>query len=248
MEISRSMEGMKRVVAEKKIGEKVHKISDMSEVSLKSTNELINRKIIYPGMRQYEVLGAFRDLRTRLLSQNIGSNFTLMVSSLSESSGSSFVSVNTAASLAIDETKTAVYVDCNPDESYASKLLSGGADYGLMDYLTTGSLGIQDIIYSSGIPRLRVIPVGGRNDSSVEKLASPKMAVFMHEIKAKYPDRFIIFDVPPVSRSSIARILAPMMDLAVLVVPFGKVTTDQVVSGVDAVGKDRFAGLVFNNE
>lgn len=243
------MEEIKRVVvAEGLAGEKVHRISDMAEFSLKSQNELVAKKIIYPGMRQRDVLGAFRDLRTKLLSGKVGSNFTLMVSSLSESGGSSFVSVNTAASFAIDDIKTAVYVDCNTDDSYASKLLADDADYGLMDYLTNTSLGIEDIIYSSGIPRLRVIPAGRGHDSSVESFASPRMEAFIDEVKSRYPDRFIIFDVPPVSYSSIARILAPMIDFSLLVVPFGKVTADQVLSGVDAVGKERFAGLVFNNE
>lgn len=227
---------------------KKHNISEMSEFSLKNQNELVARKIIYPGMRQRDVLSAFRDIRTKLLSAQSGNNFCLMVSSLSEGGGSGFVSVNTAASFAIDETKTAVYVDCNAEEAYANRLLSDDADYGLMDYLVTPSLGIEDIIYSSGIPRLRVIPAGKARDSSVESLASSRMVAFIKELKNRYPDRFIILDVPPVSYSSIARILAPMVDLALLVVPFGKVTSDQVMSGVDAVGKERFAGLIFNNE
>jgi len=53
--------------------------------------------------------------------------------------------------------------------------------------------------------------------------------------------------VPPVSESSLARILSSVADMAILVVPFGKVTTNQVLAGVDAVGEGKFEGLVFNN-
>jgi protein-tyrosine kinase len=223
-------------------------IGDMAEFSLKTQEELAAQKIIYPGMRQREVLTAFRDLRTKLLAKAGKDNFSLLVSTVSHGSGSSFVSVNMAASIAIDERKTAVYVDCNIEDSYANKLLHEPPEHGLMEYLENPGLDIKDIIYSSGIPRLRVVPAGVSNERSVEALASPRMADFVRDLKLRYPDRFVILDVPPVSESSVARILAPMVDMAVLVVPFGKVTTEQILSGVDAVGKERFAGLVFNNE
>ena len=221
-------------------------IANMAELSLKTQEELAAKKIIYPGMRQREVLTTFRDLRTKLLAKSGAENFSLMVSSLSEGGGSSFVSANIAASIAIDERKTAVYVDCNSDSAFSNQLLLDVADYGLMEYLADPSIQIKDIIYSSGIPRLRVVPAGKSDERAVEALASPRMADFVRALTKRYPDRFIILDVPPVSQSSVARILSPMVDMAVLVVPFGKVTNDQILSGVDAVGKERFAGLVFN--
>ena len=70
-------------------------------------------KIIYPGMQQRDVLNSFRDLRTRLLQRAKGENFVLLVSSLSHGGGSSFVAMNIAACFALDEQKTAIYIDCN---------------------------------------------------------------------------------------------------------------------------------------
>jgi len=206
-------------------------IGDMAEFSLKTQEELAVQKIIYPGMRQREVLTAFRDLRTKLLAKAGKDNFSLLVSTLSQGGGSSFVSVNMAASIAIDERKTAVYIDCNVDDSYAEQLLHEAPEHGLMEYLENPALQIKDIIYSSGIPRLRVVPAGVKNERSVEALASPRMAEFVKDLKLRYPDRFIILDVPPVSESSVARILAPMVDMAVLVVPFGKVTPSRFSRG-----------------
>ena len=76
---------------------------------------------------------------------------------------------------------------------------------------------------------------------------SKRMEVLVTEIKARYPDRFVVLDVPSVQQSTEARILAQYCDLALLVVPFGKVVTDEVLSAIDAIGKEHFAGLVFNN-
>lgn len=224
------------------------KISRMEDVVFKTQEELSALKIIYPGMKQRDVLQVFRDLRTKLLQKREGENFVLMVSSLGTGAGASFVAMNMAASFALDENKTAIYIDANSDGSFSDKILKSTSDYGLMDYLDDESLELQDIIYSSGIPRVRVIPPGSLGDTAVERLASPRMKDLIATLKSRYDDRFIVIDVPPVSSSSVPRILSQIVDMAVLVIPFGKVTTEQILSGVDAVGESKFAGLVFNND
>ena len=227
---------------------KENNISDMAEIPQLSQEELASLKIIYPGMQQREVLNAFRDLRAKLVQKNRASNFVLLVSSLNVGGGGSFVAMNMAASFALDEGKTSIYIDCNDENSFANKVLSDVGGHGLMDYLGNEELGIKDIIYSSGIPRVRMIPLGISGDTSVERIASHRMKKLIASLKARYEDRFIVLDVPSVSSSSLARILSHEVDMAVLVVPFGKVTTNQVMAGVDAVGEDKFAGLVFNND
>lgn len=222
-------------------------ILHMEEVALKSQDELSALKIIYPGMSQRGVLNAFRNLRTKLLQKSEGNNFVLLVSSLGLGGGSSFVAMNMAASFALDERKTAIYIDANSEGSFADKILKSTADYGLMDYLDNETLDLRDIIYSSGVPRVRVIPPGMMGDTNVERLASVRMKTLLSLLKSRYDDRFIVIDVPPVSDSSIPRILSQMVDMAILVVPFGRVAPGQIMSGVDAVGEDKFAGLVFNN-
>ena len=73
------------------------------------------------------------------------------------------------------------------------------------------------------------------------------MEVFVAEIKSRYPDRFIVLDAPSIQLSTEARILAKYCDHALLVVPYGAAVTEEVLAAVDAVGKERFAGVVFNN-
>lgn len=222
-------------------------IGDMTEVMLLSQDELAAKKIIYPGMQQRSVLNAFRDLRTRLLQKSKSKNFVLLVSALGAKGGSSFVAMNMAASFALDEQKTAVYIDCNYEHSFSNQLLGGTQDFGLMDYLENPDIQPQDIIYASGISRVRVIPPGKDSELSVERLSANRMNELITDLRQRYEDRFIVIDVPPVADSSIARMLSHVVDMAVLVVPFGRVTSNQVMAGVDAVGEEKFAGIVFNN-
>ena len=227
--------------------EVVNAIDSMAEVMLKTQDELDAHKIIYPGMQQRAVLNSFRELREKLLQKAEGENFVVMVSSMKPGGGGSFVAMNMAVSFAMDEQKTAIYIDCNSENSFANELLKEGRDYGLMDYLDDPSLDLKDIIYSAGIPRVRVIPPGIAGDTSVERLTSSRMKQLVESVKRRYPDRFVILDVPPVADSSLARTLSRVVDMVVLVVPFGKVTTNQILAGVDAVSEEKFAGLVFNN-
>jgi len=243
-----SQQGVGRVVGFAQEREQAAaEIRRMAEVLLLSPEELTEHKIIYPGMAQREVLNEFREIRTKLLQRSGQKNFSLMVSSVSVDGGASFTAINLAAAFAMDERRTALYIDCNLHDPYATKLLPAEPEYGLTDYLENPELNIEDIIYASGIPRLRIIPAGATRDTAVEYFNSVRMEDLIRNLKQRYPDRFIILDLPAVNAGAEARILAQLCDYAVLVVPFGRVTTGQVLSGIDAVGRERFAGLIFNN-
>lgn len=222
-------------------------IEEMAEIRLLETNDLSAKKMIYPGMQQREVLNAFREIRTKLLQQSPKDNFVLLVSSICADGGASFVSINMAIAFALAENKTALIIDCNLyDPSISSQLLQD-PDFGLTDYLEDPDLDIDDIIYSSGIPRLRVIPVGGKRESATEFFTGERMRRFINSVKKRYPDRYIILDVAPLSSSTDARILVDVCDYAVLVVPAGKTTESQILAGVDAVSREKLAGIVFND-
>lgn len=223
------------------------RINNMAELGRMSPEEMADRKIIHPGMQNKEVLNTFRELRTQLLQRSRGGNFVVMIASLTNQAGSSFVATNLAAVLALDKTKTAVLIDCNLYDPSLGNLLDVEPDYGLTDYLAEEHLDINDIIYATGIPRLRVIPVGTHVEAGAEYFGSGRMLQFISDLKQRYPDRFIILDVPPIGLWAEGRILTDLSDFAVLVVPYGKVNEAQVIDAIDTIGEDKLAGLLFNN-
>lgn len=226
---------------------KREKIKNMEMPHLWSQDELYEKKIIFIGMRQREVLNAFREVRIKLLARHHSDNMVVLVSSVAADIPSSYFSFNLAATFALDQHKTALFVDCNPYNSDVDKYITSTMGAGLSSYLTDYTVPLKSIIYPSGIERLRVIPSGGASESAAEFFNSKRMEVLVAEIKSRYPDRFIVLDAPCIQQSTEARILAKYCDHALLVVPFGKVVTDEVLSAVDAVGKEKFAGLVFNH-
>ena len=222
-------------------------IKNMTPSALWSHEEMQERKVVYVGMRQRHVLNAFREVRIRLMQKNKTDNMVVLVSSLKGQGGGSFFAFNLAATFALDPQKTALYVDCNPYDSSAERYVNGVVSFGLSQYLTDEEIDLEQIIYPSGIERMRVIPAAGSNESAAELFNSERMQKFIAEIKERYPDRFIVLDAPSIESTTEARILTQYCDQALLVVPSGKVTQDEVLSGVEALGKQHFAGLVFNH-
>lgn len=227
---------------------KTSAIKRMTEISLLSPAELDERKIIYPGIDNANILNAYRELRTNLLKQTENKNFICMISSIISGAGTSHVAINLAASIALDQKKTALVIDCNIYDPNIASYLKEPHSFGLTNFLENDTDSITDIIYPSGIPRVRVIPVGNNIINAAENFSSEKMELFMNSVKTRYPDRFIILDTPPIGLYAESQILASICDIAILVVGYSQSNTAQIQAGIDTIGKDKLAGLVFNNQ
>jgi protein-tyrosine kinase len=221
-------------------------IREMADIFRLAEDDLEEKKLIYPRMRDKRVLNVFRDIRTKLIEKSENKNFTLMVTSVCEEGGSTFVANNLAASIALDQGKTALIVDCNLYSPASSQLLDGD-HVGFSDFLESPTISIENIIYATGIPRLRLIPIGKSLDISPEYYTSYRMKQFTEELSRRYSDRYVILDVPPVGSTTDARILADCCDFVVLVVPHGKVTKDQLKKSIANFDSDKLIGIIFNN-
>lgn len=222
-------------------------IGQMGEVDQFSTEKLDRLKIVNAGMQNSKILNIFRELRTQLLQQNKKNNFICMVSSICHGGGASYIASNLASVFALDKAKTSMLIDANLYSPSLDQLIFGEASAGITDYLSDSSLSVKDVVYATGIPRLRVIPIGGNSEGAAEYFSSEKMQQFVDEVRSRYSDRYIFIDAPPVADSSEARILSEIADMVILVVPHGRVTHDQIETAITTIGKDKLAGLVYNN-
>lgn len=225
-------------------------IANMAEPTVLTAAELDAQKIIHPAMRNREILNRFRELRTKLLQPTqrgrVGNPVTL-VTSVIPGGGASYTALNLAAAFALDESKTALIIDCNLQQPSLHERVYLEPECGLTDFLRGDVTGVDSIIYATGIARLRLIPVGNQGLTSGEFFTSPRMRAFLDVVKRRYPDRHIFIDAPSVSQSADSRILSTLCDRAVLVVPYGKALKSHVDAAVQAVGEDKLAGVILNN-
>jgi len=210
-----------------------------------SREQLRERKIIYSGMADKEVMDAYRELRIQLRNRAGEGNFTVMFSSLGNTSGGLLTAYNLAASFALDSHTSALLVDCDTHSSELAGLVSCRMDAGVTDFVGDRSMDIKSILYPSGVERLSVIPAGTQASSAVELFSSVRMRELITELKTRYPDRCIVLNAPPFRENTEARILERFADQIVFGVPFGEVTGEVIADSVDAFGSDKFSGLIF---
>ncbi|AGH80205.1 putative polysaccharide biosynthesis protein [Psychromonas sp. CNPT3] len=222
-------------------------ISSMQEDQQLSNAELDDLKIIYAGTKDYQALNEYRELRTKLLNRCDHKNFVCMISSITPGAGSTHISINLAASIALDLSKTALIIDCNTHNKTSPNYFKIKSEFGLTNFLGQDTDDIEDIIYQSGIPRVRFIPIGIKKESAAEYFSSEKMELFIQRLKERYPDRFIILDTPPIERHAESQILVSLCDFTLLVTRYAKASKDQIQAAIDLVGEEKLAGIIFNN-
>ena len=130
-----------------------------------SPRKLEERKLINREESVRKQADAFRELRTRLLAIAPDRNFVTMIAPISHGCGGSFVARNLAIAFAFDEAKTALLIDC--DVRHPAQHTALGVEPengGLINYLEHPALGIEKVLYHTGIPRLRLIPVGRQRE------------------------------------------------------------------------------------
>lgn len=218
----------------------------MQEPRRLSADDMDERRIIYPESSNRVLVNRFRDLRTKLLEASGGNNFTIVVSATNTGAGASFVALNLAAAFAFDQSKTAVVIDCNLREPTLHSTLDIMPETGLTDFLDDPDYDIARILYPTGIPRLRLIPAGSRRETPSEFFTSFRMKQFLQAVRRRYPDRFIVLDTAPITESPDARILSELCDYAMLVVPHGRTTPNQVEQAALAFNPQKFVGTVIN--
>ncbi len=226
-------------------------LANMEEARLFSDRQLDVLGIIHPRSKNRDMVDAMRQLRTKLYSLKPEGNFSVLVSSVVPEGGGSFVSLNLAATIAFDKAKTSMLVEANlhtPVLHRLMKLVGREDAHGLLDYLERPELGIEHIVSPSGIPRMRVVPIGAHHEISAEHFTSARYKQLMLDIKERYDNRFVIVDGPAMNTSADARILSEICDYTVLVIPYGGVTPGALDAVIDEIDERKLAGIVMNNQ
>jgi len=208
--------------------------------------ELQAKRIIHPDMDDSSILNSFRDIRTHLLQKSPRKNFVLMVVSLAHDMGASFFAVNIGAAFSYEGQKTSLLIDCNQQKPKLNRLFDKETGPGLTDYLHDSGIGAKQIIYPTGIYRMNYIPIGRRENAGGEFLSSQRMQEFIHILKKRYADRYVILNAPPLEVSADAAILSEVADYILVVVPYGKVTNNRIKKAVKLLPKEKIAGIVLN--
>ncbi len=172
---------------------------------------------------------AYKVLRTHVLQRmRINGWRTLAITSPGEGNGKTVTAINLAISLAREVNQTVLLVDLDLRRPSIARYFVEDALLGLSDYLTD-DLPVGELLISPGIERLVILPGNHSFTHSSEMLSSPKMIQLVEELKGRYSDRLILFDMPPVLASDDVIAFAPYLDAVMLVVEEGKTTKAEML-------------------
>jgi protein-tyrosine kinase len=223
-------------------------IARMPENRALAPDQLLERGVIHAGTRNYRQLDLFRELRANVLGSCSQRNPVILVTGVGSGCGTSFLARNLAVSIAFDEARTAILMDCNLRRpAVAGNFQLADKSSGLMDLFGHKDQNVAHIIHHSGVPRLRLIPAGNGSVNGVEYFASVRMRALIQEVRSRYDDRCLIIDAPPALGSPDARILAEHADLVVIVAGEARHRAETIRRATTVFPRERLAGVVFNH-
>ena len=191
----------------------------------------------------------YRKLKAALVRITEGDGFfnnTLMVSSSVPSEGKSLTALNLAISMAQEYDHTVLLIDADFRRPSVHRYLGIDMKKGFSECLL-GEAEVGDVITPVGIGRLSVITAGREVPNPVELFASQKTEALIAEIKNRYPDRFIIFDTPPILPFAESRTLAHLVDGVLFVVKEKLASQKNVKDALDALKGSELLGIVYND-
>lgn len=198
---------------------------------------------IFPYSREAEV---YKVLRTQILryTKETGGN-TIMITSALPGEGKTTTAINLSFAFSKLFDQTVLLVDGDLRKQDIHRHLAFESDKGLSDYLLD-DCPLSDLIIWPGIDKLTLISGGRLIHESTELLGSVRMAELVHEMKTRYPDRYVFFDTPPILNGADALAFVPLVDHIIIVVQAGVTQEDDVKRSLELIPQEKVAGFVLN--
>jgi len=201
---------------------------------------------IIAGQSGDERVEAYRQLRTQVLQTLDENNWnTLAITSPLKNAGKTLTAVNLAISLAKEVNHTVLLVDLDLSHPDVHNTMGLEIEYGLIDVLE-GRASVQETLVNPAMQRLVVMPCLATKEYSSEILTSPAMAEMLQELRTRYANRIIIFDLPPLLRNDDALKFTPFVDATLLVVEAGETTPDQLERSTHLMKNANLIGTILN--
>jgi exopolysaccharide/PEP-CTERM locus tyrosine autokinase len=218
------------------------RLLDVDPIPVKNPYLVIARNGNDPVSEEY------KKLRSLVVSLTKGKEFrnTLLVTSTVGEEGKTITSLNLAIALAQEYDHTVLLVDTDLRRPSIHTYLGIKPDIGLVQCLKDGAP-IDKALIKTGIGKLVVLPAGGTVSDPVELLSSNRMKEIIHELKSRYPERYVIFDTPPALPFADARVLGPAVDGVIFVVREGCAKVQYVSEALESLKEANLLGVVYND-
>jgi protein-tyrosine kinase len=191
--------------------------------------------------------GAYKMLRTQVLRRldELGAN-SLAVVGTAAGIGKTLTAINLAIAIAADLDRTALVVDLDLRKPSVHRKLGLDCKVGIEDCLRRGQPLKDAMLRMIGYERLVILPARERCEDSSELLASNRTQECIREMRVRYKDRVLVFDLPPVLQADDALAFSRHVQAALLVVGEGRTLRADVPKTIELLRNLPIVGTVLN--
>lgn len=246
---------------QKKIHEESHNNSEAvsldngeKETCHVDLNKFEKMGFLVPGSeQQLEMADEYRVIKRPLLANAFGKgavpidngNVVMVVSAL-PSEGKTFTTINLGMSMAMEMDTTVLIIDGDLTKSSLSRSFGLEGKPGLVDLLLNQEIDLGDVIYSTDIPKLKILPAGHSYHHSTELLGGEEMSRVANELSGYYNDRIILIDAPPLLVTNQANMLVQYAGQILMIVEECKTPQQAVKEAISQLNEDKVIGMVLN--
>lgn len=203
-------------------------------------------RILLPGATG-EYGGAYKMLRTQVLRRLDQLGATILgVMSAGAGEGKTLTSINLAVAIAADPARTVLLADFDLRNPSIHKRFGIEPTLGVEDCIEQHRP-IQEAMFKiAGYERITILPARRRVEHSSEVLGSSRVGELVAEMRSRYANRILIFDVPPVLEADDALAFAKHLQAGLLVIGEGRTRRGNVTRTMELMRDVLFVGTVLN--
>lgn len=218
---------------------------DQTRIVSLDMEHLAKNRIVSFNKHDHLSLG-FDILRTQVISKMQKNGWrTIAITSPTQGCGKSVVAINLAMSIAHHTDTTTMLVDFDLRRPSVGRYLGLPSGTSLNDVLS-GDATVAEALINPGLERLVILPTARPVQHSSEVLSSKKVSNLVEEIRDRYAERIVIFDLTPLLASDDAMIMLSKVDCVLVVVGNGMVNNDQLAETMRYIDSAKLLGTVLN--
>jgi Mrp family chromosome partitioning ATPase len=207
---------------------------------------LESERILSPGATAQHGV-PYKMLRTQVLRRldKLGVNSVAVVGTAADT-GKTLTAINLAITIAADPERTALLVDLDLRKPSIHRRFGIEPVAGIDDCLR-GSRPLTDaLVRIGGYERLVLLPARERSLDSSELLSSRRTQELILEMRGRYRDRVVMFDLPPVLQADDALAFARHVQAVLVVVGEGKTLRADLLRTLELLRDVPIIGTVLN--
>jgi Mrp family chromosome partitioning ATPase len=207
---------------------------------------LESKRIVNPAGNSTAV-AAFRMLRTQVIQRMDENGWrTMAVLSPGADDGKTTTAINLAVSLANDHRHTVLLVDFDLRQPAIGATLGVEPEFGVDDLLQGNARIEQCLYHPEGFDRLVILPARAALANSSEALAGPRGRALVADLRDRYPERIVVFDLPPVLGADDALAFLPLVECGLVVIAERVTPRDDLLRCMELLRKTPILGTVLN--